>query len=423
MKKLTLLTALLCASLFSFAEPSFAESEYCGEVMLQGDNREAAFTWETNSVGVITITITETLGGEPEDTHFRGNGINIDKIKVGEEREDAADYFDLTCGSSATITLTPKEGKSLDLGTKIYVENQIIEYATSKDNNAWPTLTFVYTYGGVCTVDPVLTRLSLKASANWAKPGEAIELTASGTDQMGKPMEVEVNFAIEPADAGSIEGNVYKPAKIGGATITATAGEQTASIKLFGTTGVNLATNQPSEAGYNPENQGEQAKAANDEDPASAWVTWADRPAAEEWWLVDLGKAYDLMGIELLWGNDYATEYILQARVEAPSDEDKANDEAWTTLAEIKGGVKAGAAVFSGVEGEFRFVRMHASKRSANCIRLRDVRVFELPGEDPTTALDNAGISTTSVQKVLRDGQLFILRGGEAYTLQGTLVR
>ena len=422
MKKLTLLTALLCASLFSFAEPSFTDSEYCGEVMLQGDNREAAFTWETNSVGVITITITETLGGAPEDTHFRGNGINIDKIKVGEEREDAANYFDLTCGGSSNITLTPKEGSSLDLGTKIYVENQIIEYATSKDTNAWPTLTFVYTYGGVCTVAPVLTRLSLKASANWAKPGEDIELTATGTDQMGKPMAVAVNYTINPTDAGVIEGNVYKPAKIGGATITATAGTLSATIKLYGTDGINLATNQPSEAGYNPENQNEQAKAANDEDLGSAWVTWVDRPAAEEWWMVDLGKAYKLLGIELLWGNDYAKEYILQGRSADPTVDDKANDEAWTTLAEVNDGVKANAAVFSGATGEYRFVRMHALKRSANCIRLRDVRVFALPNEEVGTSIQNANVAQP-VQKVLRNGQILILRDGEMYNLQGSLVR
>lgn len=420
MKKLYLLSAFLCASLFTFADP--IASEYCGEVMLEGDNREAAFTWETNEAGAVIITVTETLGGAPEDTYFRGNGINIDKITVGENREQAADYFDLSgAWNTPTITLSLKDGKTLTVGTKIYVENKIIEYATSKDNNAWPSLTFIYTYGSVCLVDPVLTRLSLNASANWTTVGESIDLIPSGTDQMGKPMAVEVSYTVEPADAGTIQGNTYKPAKIGGATITATAGEQSASIRLFATTGVNLAVNQPAEAGYNPENQGELANAANDENLNSAWVTWVDRPAAEEWWMVDLGKAYKLLGVELLWGNDYAKEYILQGRVEAPSDEDKANDETWTTLAEVNEGVKANAAVFSGVEGEFRFVRMHALSRSANCIRLRDVRVFELPDE-VQTSIENTGAATPA-HKVLLDGQLIILRDGEAYTLQGTRVR
>lgn len=419
MKKLTLLTELLCASLFTFADP--VPSEYCGEIMLPGDNREAAFTWETNDAGSVIITITETLGGAPEDTHFRGNGINIDKIKVGEEREDAANYFDLTCGASPTITLTLKEGKTLAAGTKIYVENQIIEYATSKDSNAWPTLSFIYTYGSVCMVEPVLTRLSLNASANWVIPGEGINLIASGTDQMGKPMEVTVNYTINPADAGNIENHVYKPAKDGGATITATSGDLSASIKLYGTNGINLATNQTSEAGYNPENQGEQAKAANDEDPGTAWVTWVDRPAAEEWWMVDLGEAYKLLGIELLWGNDYAKEYILQGRVAEPTADDKASDEAWTTLAEVSEGVKANAAIFSGVEGEYRYVRMHALKRSANCIRLRDVRVFAYDDDQPTAVgQTDAAVPT---QKVLCDGQLFILRDGKTYTIQGARVR
>jgi len=126
-------------------------SEYCNTVMLSGDNREAAFTWETNEQGSILITISETLGGAADATHFRGNGINIDKIKVGANKEDAANYFNLACGGSAQITLSLKDANNAPAkGTKIYVENKVIEYATSKDGNAWPSLTFEYTYGGIC---------------------------------------------------------------------------------------------------------------------------------------------------------------------------------------------------------------------------------------------------------------------------------
>ena len=96
MKKLSLLlTAFLCASMFAYADPIV--SEYCGEVVLPGDNREAAFTWQTDDNGAIIITISETLGGADDATHFRGNGINIDKIEVGETREPAANYFNLSC--------------------------------------------------------------------------------------------------------------------------------------------------------------------------------------------------------------------------------------------------------------------------------------------------------------------------------------
>ena len=73
MKKLSFLAALLCASMMSFAiDSSEPTSEYCGEIMSSG-NTEAAFTWETNDAGAVVITISETLGGADEATHFRGN--------------------------------------------------------------------------------------------------------------------------------------------------------------------------------------------------------------------------------------------------------------------------------------------------------------------------------------------------------------
>ena len=67
------------------------QSEYCGQVMSSG-NTEAAFTWETDDAGSVVITISETLGGAEEATHFRGNGINLDKFKIGDSKEDAATY-------------------------------------------------------------------------------------------------------------------------------------------------------------------------------------------------------------------------------------------------------------------------------------------------------------------------------------------
>jgi hypothetical protein len=90
--------------------------------------------------------------------------------------------------------------------------------------------------------------------------------------------------------------------------------------------GGNTAEGKDAEAGYNPENQAELAGSANDGDENTAWVTWENRPAEEEWWYVDLGAKYNLAGIEVLWGVDYSKEYILQAREEAPA-EDATNTE------------------------------------------------------------------------------------------------
>ena len=139
---------------------------------------------------------------------------------------------------------------------------------------------------------------------------------------------------------------------------------------------LNLAKNQPSYAGYNPENAAEQADAANDDNDGTAWVTWSDRPASEEWWYVDLGASYDLTSIDVLWGGDYSTKYILQARIAEPSAADKANDDAWLTMATVTDAA-ANATKTTTVSRAARYVRLHSLTKSvAACIRLREVRIY-----------------------------------------------
>ena len=353
------------------AEPT---SEYCGEIMSSG-NTEAAFTWQTNDAGAVVITISETLGGADEATHFRGNGINIDKIKVGEAREDAATYFDLACGGSNTITLSLKEGKTLEQGTKIYVTSQIIEYATSKDGNAWPTLTFEYTYGTKCSSDAVLTRIALSAASSFAKIGESVTLTAQAKDQLNKNMDAVISFEVSPADAGVVADGKYTPAKAGAAVITAKAGDISESLTIYGVSSDNLALNKPVVAGYEPGNQGELSSKMVDGDANTQWVTYADQSASVEWAYIDLGGKYNVEAIDVLWGDPTSTSYILQVRAEAPTAEQAADDEAWTTVAE-QSGITINSEQFNVVKAAARYVRIHSLTKSANFFRLKEVRVF-----------------------------------------------
>ncbi len=349
-------------------------SEYCGEIMSSG-NTEAAFTWQTNDAGAVVITISETLGGADEATHFRGNGINIDKIKVGEAREDAATYFDLACGGSNTITLSLKEGKTLEQGTKIYVTNQIIEYATSKDGNAWPTLTFEYTYGTKCSSDAVLTRIALSAASSFAKIGESVTLTAQAKDQLNKNIDAVISFEVSPADAGVVADGKYTPAKAGAAVITAKSGEISESLTIYGVSSDNLALNKPVVAGYEPGNQGELSSKMVDGDANTQWVTYANQPASVEWAYIDLGGKYNVEAIDVLWGDPTSTSYILQVRAEAPTAEQAADDEAWTTVAE-QSGITINSEQFNVVKAAARYVRIHSLTKSADFFRLKEVRVF-----------------------------------------------
>lgn len=386
MKKLFFLFAFISANMLLFAEP--IASEYCGEPMSSG-NTLAAFTWETNDQGAIVITISEILGGDLSATHFRGNGINIDKIKVGELREDAANYFTLACGGAPTITLTPKTGVTLDYGTKIYVTNQIIEYATSKDGNAWPTLTFEYTYGGQCLITPELTTISLTAPSSFAKIGEGVTLTVTTLDQMNRPIDAQVDLSVAPADAGTLTGNVYTPLKAVPATITATSGTISHSIVVYGVPSGNLALNKPCAAGYEPGNQDEISPKANDGNVNTQWVTYADQPAAVEWWYVDLEAKYQIAAVDVLWGDPTSTSYIVQVRDNAPTETEAADDNAWTTIATLNDiTINSEQFIPCGEATLGRYVRIHSLAKSANFFRMKEVRVFgtEWTGGDDTEA-------------------------------------
>ncbi len=138
---------------------------------------------------------------------------------------------------------------------------------------------------------------------------------------------------------------------------------------------INLALNKTCEGGYYDNNPAESADKANDGDNSSAWVTYGTHAIALDWWYVDLGNIYNLTNITALWANDaYATGYILQARVNAPSNDEKADDDAWVTLATVSG-VTAGEERSTDVSGVGRYVRFRATAHTG-FFRLREFRVY-----------------------------------------------
>lgn len=175
------------------AEPVvLGNSEYCEQVFMAGDNREAAFTWETDDDGNIVITISATRG-DADATHFRGNGMALANFKVGAGKADASTYFNHACGGSNQVTLSLKNPANAPaLGEKIYF-NQTVEYATSLDGNAWPTLDFEWTYGTVCSGKAV------SASVNNNTMGSAV-VQKAGVDVTNVDAGDEVSFIATVAD-------------------------------------------------------------------------------------------------------------------------------------------------------------------------------------------------------------------------------
>ena len=167
-------------------------SEYCEHVMQASTNTEAAFTWETDGSGNIVITISETLGGAADASHFRGNALAIANFKVGAAQAAGSNYFShpgTTTGNQLVLTVTNAPA----LGEKIYY-NGVVEYATSKDGNAWPTLAFEWTYGTVCSGKAV------SATPNNSTMGSAV-VQKAGVDVTHVDAGDEVTFIATVADA------------------------------------------------------------------------------------------------------------------------------------------------------------------------------------------------------------------------------
>ena len=224
---------------------------------------------------------------------------------------------------------------------------------------------------------PVLTTLNLTAAA-YSKVGVGVNLTIVSKDQIGRNMDVDVEYTVSPADAGAVVDGVYTPAKAGAATITATAEELSSTVSVFGLISTeNLALNKTVVAGYEPANAGEKSVKVVDGNDDTEWTTWQNQPATKEWLYIDLGGRYNLEAIQVVWGANHSTSYILQVRSDAPSAEQAANDEAWTTIATINDAVASASKVTATDAEKVQYVRIHSlTRQSVDLIRLKEIRVF-----------------------------------------------
>ena len=172
MKKLSFILALLCASMMAMASPLLS-SEYC-QTSMGGDKANGAaagFTWETNGAGDIIITLSEVDGGAAGTTNFRntnktGNGMcdaGLGKFKVA--GGDATEYFerDFTVGSQV-YTLKLKDGVDAPAAGTIITFSGVVEYETSTNKDAWPELSFSYTYGSKCAALDKPTNVTISAN-------------------------------------------------------------------------------------------------------------------------------------------------------------------------------------------------------------------------------------------------------------------
>lgn len=166
----------------------------------------------------------------------------------------------------------------------------------------------------------------------------------------------------------------------------------------------NLALEKTVVAGYEPGNAGEHSNKLTD-GTNDAWTTYSDRPESEEWFYVDLGAYYQLSSIQLVWGEVYSTDYILQVRQSAPDNAaESADDNKWYTAAEVTDAT-ASSTKTTDVDISARYIRFHSLARSGGFLRIHEIRVYGTAFADADT---HEPVITTAAASYNDDGKAYL---------------
>lgn len=258
--------------------------------------------------------------------------------------------------SYMTITCSPDERT---IQTVSYTRNNVHNYDSS-DETA-PVL-------GAATVTPGVDNVTISFDA---VTSEEVFYLIEDTEHGQQFLSMEPTFVL-PKDGSGITYNFSCYAIDYNGNVSAA---QTAVVEMPFVASTNLALNKSVVAGYIPGNADEIPLKANDGKDNTAWVTYGNDNVANDWWYVDLNAAYNITNITALWGDLYSTNYILQVRVLAPGEEDKANDGAWTTIASVTDATGS-AEKSTDVTAVGRYVRIHSLARTGGFFRLREFKVY-----------------------------------------------
>lgn len=208
----------------------------------------------------------------------------------------------------------------IDKTTARYVKFEGIERGTPYGYSFWEFRVYL---AGVST----LTSLEAKAESAITKVGATNTITITPKDQNGQAMADagEVTYTITPADAGTITGNVYTPAKIGAASIVASIGEvAAAAFEVVAYDGENVAfsadrinANKVIAQSGLVDGSSFDAWYAVDGNDGSVWQgsltngTAGDEAARtfDSWFVVDFGAYYDINLVSIKFEGACAQDY------------------------------------------------------------------------------------------------------------------
>lgn len=344
-------------------------------------NTEYTATWTANeysvtldreggTTGATSVTMTydaNTLGGYSAPTK---TGYTFGGYWTGDNGTGTLIITTEGALTSATVSGYTSSGKWIKTtATTLYAKWTAIDY----------TVTYSAPSNGNYTIKVASgTASSESKTANY---GQTITLAATPS-----------NATFYKFDEWTVTGATPASTTSANTTFTMPAGNVTVAASFVQ---VNLAEGKTVVAGYEPDNANEHSdKITDGRTDNDAWVTWVNQDAADEWFYVDLGAFYQLNNLEVVWGADYSTDYIIQARQNAPaSSAEAADDKCWFTLAEVTDAT-ANSTKSTSVSAPARYIRLHSLSRSSNCIRVKEFRVF---GTATATAYTTPTLSTAEV--------------------------
>jgi len=339
------------------------KSQYCDKEMDRASNYPTVtndqhslvgFTWETLPNGNVLISLSEKDGGEPGTALFRGNGMNIANFYIDGVQNNGDNAIFETEASHANLdyyTLIVKEGKSAPADRAHITYNGTVEYKTATSTDAWPTLSFDYTYGRNCDEvdDHVAPEVTLtKVSMTTTSATLQIDITEVNDYSEIRPLrsftirdaansfaeqKVSLNasnqMTLEDLKKNTIYNFTVKAVDSGG-NVT----EKTIKVPLTFDPNDNLAKGKDCEAGC--ANGGDVASKANDGNNADGnwWGTYncdskdgfVDWPTANTW-EIDLGQAYVLDKVSI-----YAAGFGGTAKHDVTLQGKMKSEDAWSTI-------------------------------------------------------------------------------------------
>ena len=140
---------------------------------------------------------------------------------------------------------------------------------------------------------------------------------------------------------------------------------------------------------------------------------WGSRHQDGEWIEVDLQQCYLLDSVRLYWEAAYATSYEIRVSTDAITYE-----QVFSTTTGTGGNV----SVPISASGRYVQVVCHA-RNTGYGVSLWEIEIYGSGRcEEPEGIEQTSGIHSVTVHKFIHEGQLYIVRNGIVYTVDGRVV-